>query len=180
MTPFCFPFLLFFNQNVYYYYLMHVPGFPGGSVVKNLPASAGDTGSIPGSGRSPGEGNGSLLQYSHLGNLMDRSLAGYSPWGWKRVGYNLETKQQKMHVPALHVGVHVSFFFFFGGMAQHVGSSFPNQGLNLSPLHWKCRVLDTGLPWKFPWLVFFRFIGPQMGGTVRQNGLYPEPHLHLI
>ena len=77
MTPFCFPFLLFFNQNVYYYYLMHVPGFPGGSVVKNLPASAGDTGSIPGSGRSPGEGNGSLLQYSHLGNLMDRSLAGY-------------------------------------------------------------------------------------------------------
>ena len=34
-------------------------GFPGGSVVKNLPASAGDTGSIPGSGRRSGEGNGS-------------------------------------------------------------------------------------------------------------------------
>ena len=33
-------------------------GLPGDSVVKNLPASAGDTGSIPGSGRSPGEGNG--------------------------------------------------------------------------------------------------------------------------
>ena len=47
-------------------------GFPGGLVVKNLPASAGDTGSIPGSGRSPGEGNGNLLQYSCLENPMER------------------------------------------------------------------------------------------------------------
>ena len=49
-------------------------GFPGGSVVKNLPANAGDMGSISGSGRFPGEGNGDGLQYSYLGNLMDRSL----------------------------------------------------------------------------------------------------------
>ena len=41
-------------------------GFPGSSVVKNLPVSAGDAGSIPGSGRSPGEGNGNPLQYSCL------------------------------------------------------------------------------------------------------------------
>ena len=42
----------------------------------------GDPGSIPGSGRSPGEGNGNPLQYSCLENLMDgRSLVGYSPWG---------------------------------------------------------------------------------------------------
>ena len=47
-------------------------GFPVGSVVKNLPANAGDTGLIPGSGRSPGEGDGSPLQYSCLGNPMDR------------------------------------------------------------------------------------------------------------
>ena len=38
-------------------------GFPGGSVVKNLPANEGDVGSIPGSGISPGEGNGNPLQY---------------------------------------------------------------------------------------------------------------------
>ena len=45
----------------------------GGSlVVKNLPATAGDVGSIPGLGRSPGEGNGNLLQYCCLGNPMDR------------------------------------------------------------------------------------------------------------
>ena len=46
-------------------------GFPGGSVVKNLPANVGDTGSNPGLGRSPGEGNGNPLQYSCLENLMD-------------------------------------------------------------------------------------------------------------
>ena len=42
-------------------------GFPGGSVVKNLPDNAGDRCSIPGLGRSPGEENGNLLQYSCLG-----------------------------------------------------------------------------------------------------------------
>ena len=47
-------------------------GFAGGSVVKNLPANAGDAGSIPGSGRSPGEGNGNPLQYFCLENYMDR------------------------------------------------------------------------------------------------------------
>ena len=46
-------------------------GFTGGSVVKNLPANAGDLGSIPGSGRSPGEGNGNPSQYSCLENPMD-------------------------------------------------------------------------------------------------------------
>ena len=47
-------------------------GFPGGLVVKNLPVNAGDTGSIPGSGRAPGEGNGNPIEYSCLGNLMER------------------------------------------------------------------------------------------------------------
>ena len=45
--------------------------FPRGSVVKNPPANAGDTGSIPGSGRPPGEGNGTPLQYFCLKNPMD-------------------------------------------------------------------------------------------------------------
>ena len=50
-------------------------GFPGGTSGKESPANAGDTrdvGSIPGSGRSLGEGNGNILQYSCLGNPMDR------------------------------------------------------------------------------------------------------------
>ena len=56
---------------------------PGGSVVKNPPANAGDirdTGSIPGLGRSPGGGHGNPLQYSCLENPHgQRSLVGYSP-----------------------------------------------------------------------------------------------------
>ena len=47
-------------------------GFPGGSEVKASAWNAGDQGSIPGSGRSPGEGNGNPLQYSCLENPMDR------------------------------------------------------------------------------------------------------------
>ena len=46
--------------------------FPSGSAVKNPPAKAGDVSLIPGSGRAPGEGNGNSLQYSCLGNSMDR------------------------------------------------------------------------------------------------------------
>ena len=48
------------------------PGFPGGSEVKASACNAGNPGSIPGSGRSPGEGNGNPLQYSCLENPMDR------------------------------------------------------------------------------------------------------------
>ena len=48
-------------------------GFPGGSVVKNLSANAGETmGLVPGLGRSPGEGNGNSLEYLTWGNPVDR------------------------------------------------------------------------------------------------------------
>jgi len=62
-------------------------------VVKNPPANSG--GYIPGLGRSPEEGNGNPLQYSCLEKSHgQRSLVGYSPWGLKRVGHDLATKQQ--------------------------------------------------------------------------------------
>ena len=58
--------------------------FPGGSAIKNLPADAGDVGSILGLERSPGEGNGNPLQYSCLEKSHgQRRLAGYSSWGRK-------------------------------------------------------------------------------------------------
>ena len=56
-------------------YVIYIWGFPGGSVVKSPPANAGDAGSIPGTGRSPGGGNGNPLKYSGLENPMDRG-----PW----------------------------------------------------------------------------------------------------
>ena len=51
---------------------MKEEGLPGGSAVKNPPANARDTGSTPGLGRFPEEGNGNPLQYSCLGNPMDK------------------------------------------------------------------------------------------------------------
>ena len=62
------------NRMIFPNYL-NLKGLPGGSMVKNLPANAGDerdTGSISGSGRSPGERNGNPLDYSCLENPKDR------------------------------------------------------------------------------------------------------------
>ena len=59
-------------------------GFPGGSEDKESACNAGDQGSIPGLGRSPGDGSGYPLQYSCLENPHgQQSLAGYSLWGCK-------------------------------------------------------------------------------------------------
>ena len=55
-------------------------GYPGGSVVKNLPATAGDVGLIPGLGRSPGKGNNNQLPYSCLRNPMDKKKKKEIPW----------------------------------------------------------------------------------------------------
>ena len=61
-------------------------------MVKNPSANEGDVSSIPGSGRSPGEGNGNPLQYSCLGNPMDREPVGLLSIGLQRVRYHLATK----------------------------------------------------------------------------------------
>ena len=63
---------------------MLIRGFPGGSVVRNLPVNARDTGSSPGLERYPGEGNGNPLQHSCLGTPMERSL-GLRSMGLQRV-----------------------------------------------------------------------------------------------
>ena len=79
-------------------------------MVKTLPASAGDardSGSIPGSGRSPGEGNCNPFLYSCLGNLMDRrSLVGYSPWGCKELDI---TEWLSMHTSTYQY-IYLSYF----------------------------------------------------------------------
>ena len=63
--------------------LTFIRDFPGGSEVKASACNVGDLGSIPGSGRPPGEGNGNPLQYSCLENPMDGEAVGYSPQGRK-------------------------------------------------------------------------------------------------
>ena len=88
-------------------------GFPGDSDGQESTCSAGDLGSIPGLGRSPGEGHGNPLQYSSLENLHgQRSLVGYSPWGRKESDTTKHTQ-------------------------------FPDQGLNLEHCKGKCQILTT-------------------------------------
>ena len=72
----------------------HMVGFRGGSDSKESACNAGDPGSIPGSGRSPGEGNDNPLQYSCLKNPMDRGAwAGYSQWGHEEL-----KKTERLHL----------------------------------------------------------------------------------
>ena len=72
-------------------------GFLSGSVKNPLVVQEppGDTGSIPGSGRSPGEGNGNPLQYSCLGNSMDGGAWQATVHGFTRVRHDLTSKQNK-------------------------------------------------------------------------------------
>ena len=89
-----------------YLRFFYVMGYPYGSVIKNYPPSAGDTGSISGSGRSPGEGNGNPLQYSCLKNLMDRVVWWAIVHGVTRVGHDLATKPPPPPYINTYVPVH--------------------------------------------------------------------------
>ena len=75
----------------------YVMGFPGGSVVKNPPASAEDLSSILGLGRSPGKGNGNLLQESCLGNQTERGTWQTTVHGvaksWTRLSMHAHTEE---------------------------------------------------------------------------------------
>ena len=71
---------------------MRFLGFPRSSLSKESACNARDLGSIPGLGRSPGEGNGNPLQYSCLENPMDRAAWRTTVHGVARVGHDLVTK----------------------------------------------------------------------------------------
>ena len=77
------------------YMQTYIQGFPGGSDGKESARNVGGLGSVPGLGRSPGEGNDNPLQYSCLENPHGQvSLAGYNPWGHKE----LEMTEQLRHI----------------------------------------------------------------------------------
>ena len=80
-------------------------GFPHSSVSKESVCSAGDPGSIPGLGRSPGEGNGNPLQYSCLENPMDRGTWRATVHGVTRVGHDLVTKPSPYMITFVYVCV---------------------------------------------------------------------------
>ena len=72
-------------------------GSPGGPVVKNPPANVGNMGLITGSGRSPGEGNGNPLQYSCLGNRMNRRAWEAAVYGVTKNWTQLNNKKDVQH-----------------------------------------------------------------------------------
>ena len=89
-------------------------------MVKNPPANAGDMGSIPGSGRSPGEGNGNPLQYSCLENPMDRKACGLQSMGSQRVRQDWVTE---------HSHIQEADYLFYSSL-----KSFPSP----PAVTWKC------------------------------------------
>ena len=108
-------------------------GFPGGSVVKNPPANAGDArdlGLLPGLGRSPGKGNGNSLQYSYLRNPMDR-------WAWWTTVHGIAKELDTTEYTHTHTHTHTHgcftnlYVFLQWNESVIRNSSF----LDLSPTH---------------------------------------------
>ena len=80
------------GEIIFFYVIPFVLGFPHSSVGRESACNAGNSGSVSGLGRSPGEGNGKPLQYSCLENLMDRGALWAIVHGVARVGHDLATK----------------------------------------------------------------------------------------
>ena len=105
-------------------------------MVNNLPASAGDTrdvGSMPELERSPGEGNGSPLQYSCLGNPVDRGAC-YSPWGCKKSQTQLS---MCMRVQATHTHTHTHIV---NGLMYSFTSDFFHLACLFCLFAWLCHM----------------------------------------
>ena len=117
-------------------------GFPGGSEVKASACNAGDLGSIPGSGRSPGEGNGNPLQYSCLENPKDRGAWWASVHGVAKSRTRLSdwTELNWWYDVSNHYPQHPFFFFFFFVFS----------------LRWYLR-RDL---WLFGWVTLFSMVSP--------------------
>ena len=92
--------------------LQIILGFPGSSVIKNLPASAGDADLIPGSGKSPEEGNNNPLQYSCLGNPMDRRV-------WWAIVHRVSKSETRLTQWSMHARRDMNIQ---GQEAEHVSS----------------------------------------------------------
>ena len=88
-------------------------GLPWWLSSEDFACKKGDAGLIPGSGRSPGEGSGSQLQYSCLGNPMDKGAWQAAVHGNTRVRYNLVTKEQQCLLYVLRLISQVSHFCLY-------------------------------------------------------------------
>ena len=119
-------------------------GFPGGSVVTNTPTNAGDQGSIPGSERSPGGGNGSPFQYFCLQNAMHRGA-------WRGYGLRGDRASDSPEPARTHCSCFMCclfYFIFFALEVYEILASLP--GIKPTSLTLEGRVLTTGPPSQAP------------------------------
>ena len=130
-----------------------VQGFPDSSVGKESTCNVGDTGSIPGLGRSPGEGIGYPLQYSGLENPMDCTVCGVAKSRTRLSDFHFTslgcTRSRHIGSSIFIVSCRVLSVAACKLLVAACGIQFPDQGLNWGPLHWESGVLVTGLPGKF-------------------------------
>ena len=134
------------NGTIYHAATASPFGFPGGSEVKASACIAGDLASIPGSGRSPGEGNGKPLQYSHLENSMNRGF-------WQATVYGVaksQTQWNDFHIHTFQVVLAVKNPSVNAGDIRNL-NSIPGSGISLgkgngSPLQYTClgNPMDRG------------------------------------
>ena len=96
----------YYKLTTYSRVAIHFMGFPDSSVGKESACNAGDMGSIPGLGRSPGKRNGNPLQYSYLENPMDKGAWRATVHGVETVGHNLVTKPPP---PIFHLDLNAYF-----------------------------------------------------------------------
>ena len=141
-------------------FLFQVSSFPGGSVVKNPPANAGDGGSIPGSGRSPGEENGNSLQHSCLGNPMKKELGGLQFIGSKRVRHDLASKQLQEFPSQIHERRHYCLFLKFSSIRSQAPLTLERRIPRLLLGHlllfiFPCSLLPLLTPWSCGWVCGF-------------------------
>ena len=129
VLSYTFPILSFCNYSAFTFNT----GFPGSSDGKVSAYNAGDLGSIPGSGRSPGDGNGNTLQYSPG---KSRGLVGYSPWGHKELD---TTEQLHFTLPLIHLLTFVLILTILQGSLE-----FPHHSrLCWYLLNWTSNVLNS-------------------------------------
>ena len=118
--------------------LMWTRGFPWSSVGKESACNAGDLGSIPGSGRSPGAGIGNPLQYSCLENPMDREAWQATVHGVARVRHDWATKP--IHMMWTRVGAWENL------LSTHCSLHWENYKLMLSALGWAVNHCNVCFP----------------------------------
>ena len=133
------------------------PGFPGGSVVKNLPANTGDAwyaGLMPELGESPGGGNGNLLQYSCLENSMDRGA-------WRATVCGV-TKSQAWLSTCTHTHTHTHTHIIITYTLDIVALQSPNHvRLLATPCIAACQAsLSLLISWDLPKFMFIELVMP--------------------